>query len=140
MSGPILLGLRILMIASLYSLLGWIFLVLWRDLRKQVSVAAIPAVPMLRLSGEGQADESYSFSLDEVRVGRDPAADLYLDHPTISASHARLSYHHGQWWVEDLRSKNGTFINGEPVGEPMVITQGDRLGFGQVNLQIEIET
>jgi pSer/pThr/pTyr-binding forkhead associated (FHA) protein len=139
MSGPILLGLRILLIVSLYSLLGLAFFTLWRDLRRQVNVAAVPAVPLLRLTNEAQTGETFGFSYEEVSVGRDPAADLCLDHPTISAHHARLSYHHSQWWLEDLHSKNGTFLNGEPVGEPMVITQGDLLGFGQVRLSVEIE-
>jgi pSer/pThr/pTyr-binding forkhead associated (FHA) protein len=139
MSGPILLALRILLIACLYGLLGGAFYTLWRDLRRQVNVADISAVPLLTLSGEGESLEIHHFNQEEVRVGRDPAADLCLDHPTISARHAHLSYHHSQWWVEDLHSKNGTFLNGEPVGEPMVITQGDRLGFGQVSLIIEIE-
>lgn len=139
MSGPILLVLRILLIACLYGLLGWAFYTLWRDLRRQVSVTAIPAVPLLTLSGEGENLEVQNFHQEEIRVGRDPAADLCLDHPTISARHARLRYHHSQWWVEDLRSKNGTFLNGEPVLEPMVLTKGDRLGFGQINLIVEIE-
>jgi pSer/pThr/pTyr-binding forkhead associated (FHA) protein len=139
MSGPILLALRILLIASLYGLLGWAFYTLWRDLRRQVDVAAIQIVPLLTLSGEGETLAVHNFHQEEVQVGRDPAADLCLDHPTISARHARLSYHHSQWWVEDLHSKNGTFLNGEPVMEPMVITQGDKLGFGQVSLIIEME-
>ena len=139
MSGPILLVLRIVLIASLYSLLGWAFYILWRDLRRQVNFDNIPSVPLLKLSGESEAVEIFSFNLVEISVGRDPAADLCLDHPTISARHAHLSFHHSQWWVEDLHSKNGTFLNGEPVDEPMVITQGDRLGFGQVSLIIEIE-
>jgi len=139
MSGPILLALRILLIASLYGLLGWAFYTLWLDLRRQVDVAAIPAIPLLKLSGENDGQDIFSFSLEEVSVGRDPAADLCLDHPTISARHARLRFHHSQWWVEDLNSKNGTFLNGEPVNEPMVITQGDRLGFGQVSLIIEVD-
>jgi pSer/pThr/pTyr-binding forkhead associated (FHA) protein len=120
-------------------LLGWAFYTLWRDLRRQVDVAAIQIVPLLTLSGEGETLEVHNFHQEEVQVGRDPAADLCLDHPTISARHARLSYHHSQWWVEDLHSKNGTFLNGEPVMEPMVITQGDKLGFGQVSLIIEME-
>ncbi len=139
MSGPILLVLRILLVTCLYGLLGWGFFILWRDLQRQVNVAAIPSVPQLQLVAESDALETYRFDQEEIRVGRDPAADLCLDHPTISARHARLSFHHSQWWVEDLHSKNGTFLNGEPVGEPMVITQGDRLGFGQVSLIIEIE-
>ena len=139
MSGPILLVLRVALIACLYGLLGWAFYTLWRDLSRQVIIDTIPSIPPLKLLGESEAVEIFSFSLEEVSVGRDPAADLCLDHPTISARHARLSFHHSQWWVEDLHSKNGTFLNGEPVGEPMVITQGDRLGFGQVSLIIEIE-
>ena len=72
-------------------------------------------------------------------MGRDPASDLYIEDKTISARHAKLSYHHGQWWVEDLRSTNGTFLNDEPVQEPLVLASGDRLRFGQVQWQVQAE-
>ena len=36
-----------------------------------------------------------------------------------------LTYRQSQWWIEDLHSTNGTFLNQEAVLEPVVITDGD---------------
>ncbi|MFU8774027.1 MAG: FHA domain-containing protein, partial [Anaerolineales bacterium] len=50
------------------------------------------------------------------------------------AQHARLSFHHNQWWIEDMGSKNGTFLNQQFVATPLVVTSGDELLFGQVRI------
>jgi pSer/pThr/pTyr-binding forkhead associated (FHA) protein len=61
---------------------------------------------------------------------------MLLDDPTVSNTHARLSYHHGQWWLEDLRSTNGTFLNDEAVASPLVVTDGDVVRCGQVQFTL----
>jgi len=43
----------------------------------------------------------YRYTVPDVLIGRDIACNCCLDDLTVSAQHARLSYHHGQWWVED---------------------------------------
>ncbi len=58
---------------------------------------------------------------------------------TISARHAMLSYHNNQWWVEDLGSTNGTYLNLLPVTTPTVLVGGDILMFGKVSLDVKIE-
>jgi len=71
-------------------------------------------------------------------IGRDQTCDLNLDVNTVSAEHARLSYHHRNWWVEDLRSRNGTLLNLELVTTPAILVSGDELQLGQVLLKISI--
>lgn len=140
MSAPILLALRIALVLLLYGFLGFALLVLWRDLRRQSRLVAAKKAPALILKKLVDGDApARSFTNPEVTVGRDPASDFCLEDPTISAQHARLSYHHGQWWIEDLRSTNGTYLNQEPVVAPLVITSGDQLRFGQVALLINLE-
>ncbi|BCX12993.1 MAG: ABC transporter ATP-binding protein [Thermosynechococcus sp.] len=46
-----------------------------------------------------------------VRIGRDPSNDMVLDHPVVSRFHARLYLQEGQWYIVDLDSANGTFVN-----------------------------
>jgi pSer/pThr/pTyr-binding forkhead associated (FHA) protein len=140
MSGVVFLIVRILLALALYAFLGWALFTLWQDLRRQsrmLSASQAPAI-VLALLKEGET-HSYRFTQTEVMLGRDPACDLNLEDRTISAQHARLSYHHGQWWVEDLGSTNGTFLNQEVVEEPVVLTAGDELRFGQMAFQVQIE-
>lgn len=140
MSGTILLVLRLVLAVSLYAFLALGLYILWQDLRGKTRVLGARQYPTLVLSRAGEAEEQkqYRFTNAEVMVGRDPLSDLHLADRTISAQHARLSFHHGQWWVEDLRSTNGTFLNGEVVDEPLVITSGDQLRCGQVSFQVNI--
>jgi hypothetical protein len=51
---------------------------------------------------------------ESVEIGRDPACDLVLDDPRVSKRHARLRWTGTGWALDDLNSKNGTKVNGEP--------------------------
>ena len=137
MSGPVLLALRLAMALALYGFIGWALLTIWRDVRQQTDLLNAARTPPIRLRYqlEGQAYVR-RFNKPEVTIGRDPASDCHLDNQTISAHHTRLTFHHGQWWVEDMRSTNGTFLNQENVDEPSVVTTGDTLRCGQVSLEI----
>jgi len=55
----------------------------------------------------------------------------------VSAYHARISHQGGQWWLEDLGSRNGTHLNEIPVEQPLVVIFGDRIRVGRVVLQLE---
>lgn len=139
MSGPVLLALRIALTVALYAFLGWALYTLWQDLRRQSKLLTSSQVPRLTLIHQVDGiSKAFRYSTAEVTIGRDPACDFHLEDKTISAQHARLSYHHSQWWVEDLHSTNGTFLNQEPVSEPVVITAGDQLRCGQLIFEIGI--
>ena len=86
----------------------------------------------------GDETISHKFVAPELLVGRDKSCDLVLDEKTVSAEHVRLSYHHGSWWVEDLHSRNGTFLNLELLDTQAVLTSGDELQVGQEKIRIEI--
>jgi pSer/pThr/pTyr-binding forkhead associated (FHA) protein len=139
MSGPILLILRILMALSLYAFLVGVLLILWQDMKRQsnlFSIRKIQPIKLVNLTEEN--DQSYQFSTPEVSLGRDSASDCQLNDDTVSAKHAHLSYHHSNWWITDLDSKNGTYLNQDEVKEPHVLTSGDKLQCGQVVLLVSI--
>jgi len=139
LSAPVLLGLRVLLALALYVFLALALNLTWKNLRATSRRLAAPQFPRLALlAGDAQLEPTY-YNIQMILVGRDPASDLHLDDPTISARHARLSFHHSQWWLEDLHSRNGTLLNQEAVSEPVVITDGDNLRCGQVELRIRIE-
>ncbi|MBM4346073.1 MAG: ATP-binding cassette domain-containing protein [Deltaproteobacteria bacterium] len=53
---------------------------------------------------------------ESVVVGADPAVDVVVDHPTVSGRHLRLSCAGGRYFAEDLGSRNGTRLDGFPIG------------------------
>jgi pSer/pThr/pTyr-binding forkhead associated (FHA) protein len=50
--------------------------------------------------------------------------------------HARLFFNLNQWWVEDYGSSNGTFLNEINLATAAVLTQGDQLQLGKININI----
>ena len=137
-SAIILVALRLLMAVGLYAFLGWAFLGLWRDLKLQAENAAKQRVPALQatLIGENGASETLNFTTPEVTIGRHPSCEWMLVNETVSSRHARLSFRREQWWLEDLGSRNGTFLNGESLAAPVVLADQDEVRCGQVSFTI----
>jgi hypothetical protein len=68
-----------------------------------------------------------------VHIGRDPTCELVLD-PTlggVSWRHARLEMTPGGLVAVDLGSTNGTYVNGQRIAGPTVVSMGDTIGLGQ---------
>lgn len=138
MSEVVVFALRILLAVLLYGFLGWALVTIWRDLRTQGQLLSKPNIPPLVIS-RAEDETSKSFSIPEVMIGRSGRSDFVISSDTVSARHARLSYHHNQWWAEDLNSKNGTFLNDERLSVPTVMISGDELRCGKASLVIRIE-
>lgn len=69
-------------------------------------------------------------------IGRRPESDIPLDDPRISGRHARLTMlSDGRAILEDLGSTNGTFVNGQRVGERTFLVGGERITIGGVELE-----
>ena len=140
MSGILVLILRIALLASLYGFLGWAMYTIWRELRAQGSLISSPQIPVLTLalSGDANPADRKVFEVPEIILGRSSTNEYPIQDNTVSSRHARLSFHHNQWWLEDLHSTNGTFLNDERVSVPTVIVAGDELRIGSINLLIGI--
>jgi hypothetical protein len=138
-SAILLLVARILMAAALYGFLGLVVFIVLRDLKQQGELLAARQPPVLILTNSLDADAiPKRYMKPEVILGREADCDFPLDDQTVSSQHARLSYHQKQWWLEDLASTNGTYLNDDPVSSPVVITHGDVLRLGRVVVRIEI--
>ncbi len=143
MSGSLVLVLRILLAGALYLFLCLILWMIWQDLKRAGFQAVRPKVPALRLEIQRRnANPIFrTFSQPEVLLGRDPICELRLEDEAVSARHAKLSYHHGQWWIEDLHSHNGTSLNQIKLTTATVLTNGDEIQCGaallRVNLNVE---
>lgn len=73
------------------------------------------------------------------RLGRAPTNTIVLNDTFCSQEHALVTRRGRQWWLEDLRSSNGTRLNGEPINEPVVVSSGDVIGIGRVELKVDLE-
>ena len=71
-----------------------------------------------------------------VEIGRSKDAGGALPDPEVSRQHARLSSHDGVVYVEDLRSRNGTFLNGRRVTEAIEVREGDEIDVGTTRLVV----
>ena len=66
-------------------------------------------------------------------LGRSTDADLTVAVAQLSRRHARFEHRNDQWWLTDLGSTNGTWVNGEPIGErPVALGDGDQIVLGGV--------
>ena len=140
MSGSVVLGLRLLITVVLYVFIAWAFISLWRDIKLQTALLASRKVPPISLSIviNKSAPQIRHFAQPEITIGRDPACECPVEDAAISTRHARLSYHQNQWWLEDLNSTNGTFLNNEKLDMPTVITSEDEFICGDVIFAITL--
>lgn len=70
------------------------------------------------------------FDKDEITIGRIDENDVVLPRGNISKRHTRLVRKDGRIVVADLQSTNGTFVNGQKLAAPQVITGSDRIFVG----------
>ena len=130
---------RILFLVLLYLFLFGIARALLRDLR---AAAREPTIELGRLvvvaSPAGEPPAGTTLALDAITtLGRDVNNAVVVDDQFVSAEHAVLTFRGRTWYVEDLNSTNGTFVNGSPVDGVAPLGYGDEIQLGQVRLRLE---
>jgi two-component system, NtrC family, sensor kinase len=68
-------------------------------------------------------------------IGRSTEAIPVADE-SVSRRHAELTPDDGRWWIRDLESTNGTFVNGEPILDRVPVQPGDRIRCGDTEFQL----
>ena len=139
----LLLALRILLALLLYAFLAAVLLTLWRDLREATTgrepVRRAGQLVVLETTDETLA-AGRTFPLQSVTsIGRSPNNTVLIPDTYASAQHALLTWREGQWWLEDRDSRNGTLLNGARINGPTVVSAGDVIGIGGVQLKLELE-
>ncbi|NQS75351.1 MAG: FHA domain-containing protein [Peptococcaceae bacterium] len=87
-------------------------------------------------SSLGDLDCGQTFSIDkDIIIGRGEHSNVTIKDTFASNQHAQIFVKQGQYWLEDMGSTNGTFVNEVPVKEPVVLADGDRLRVGNVIFQ-----
>ncbi|MEO6834341.1 MAG: FHA domain-containing protein [Candidatus Tumulicola sp.] len=70
-------------------------------------------------------------------VGRGRELDVVLRDPEVSRRHARFESRNGVVYVDDLRSRNGTFLNGRRVTEAIEVREGDAIDVGTTRMVVK---
>jgi hypothetical protein len=131
---------------GLYAFLAALAYLLWRDLRAAAEAASARQRRLGRLvilaaapDGASQAAGQAFPLLPVTSLGRAPTNTACLEDDTASLEHALLAFHGGQWWLEDLGSRNGTTLNDMKIEQPVVVTAGDVIGVGRTRLKLELD-
>ena len=143
-----ILFLRIAFIALIYSFLYQV---------ARVSIRELVAFSTSATPGEAQTLPSPSSALEVVEpaesslapgdllpldhyttIGRRDDNSLVLDDSYVSGAHAEVMFDQGAWWVVDLSSTNGTFVNGRPVRARIRLANGDVVQFGRMTLRVNV--
>jgi hypothetical protein len=71
-------------------------------------------------------------------AGRSSDMDIFLDDTFVSAKHALFEVTDEGFWVEDLRSTNGTMVNGAPIHASTLLEAGDRVTVGDTVFEVRV--
>ena len=91
---------------------------------------------ILHYTDENGAPTSVEVGKIPLTIGRDPNADIILRDVKISRLHARIFYEDGIYYIEDLKSKNGTGVNGHAITKS-VVKSGDTLKIGSTIIKLK---
>lgn len=85
---------------------------------------------LIYLNGE-QSGNRCPLTPPGISIGREEDNDLQLSVTGVSGYHAMLSFDGQNWYIEDLGSTNGTFVNSQKISEKIILVPGSEIGIGE---------
>ncbi len=143
---------RYLFLALFYLFLFKLVLAIFRDLRAPVDAVRSNVenvesdVSSIRIAPDSGGDGAKLIFLSDTNelsiplgnntlIGRLPGCHIRINENYVSGKHAIIKYRSGQYWVEDLDSLNGTYLNGTRLTKPAVLANGDLLRIGGASFE-----
>ncbi len=85
-----------------------------------------------------ETERQYLLTASDTIIGRQPDCDIVLNADTVSRRHARLFCIGKHYYIEDLGSHNGTYINNRRLAKPLRIDPNDTIKIGNINFRFEV--
>src|SRR5512143_1516171 len=86
---------------------------------------------------KGGEQKRLEFDKPEVTIGRVQGNDIILPKGNVSKRHSRIVLKDGKFIIVDLKSTNGTYVNGRKITSPLVIKNTDKIYIGDFILHVE---
>src|SRR6266567_1910242 len=136
-----LLILRLLFIVLLYLFLMQVVLAIRSDLKRaaRVNPDEAPVVGHLIVvdSGPSSLLPGTRFNLEpKTTIGRAPTSTIRLTDNFISSAHTSIENRHGTWYVRDIGSMYGTYVNNQPAREALPARTGDIVKIGYISFKL----
>lgn len=147
MDYQLLLFLRIALVAALYVMILQIVSVARREMRQEVKAAAQGAPTRARRvvghlvvldKGSTQLQDGDIYDLEEITtLGRELTSSIPIESGYVSGTHARILFdaRDSALWVEDLESRNGTYVDGRKVNGRVAVSPGSTLQIGDARFK-----
>ncbi|MDQ3329766.1 MAG: FHA domain-containing protein, partial [Planctomycetota bacterium] len=95
-------------------------------------------MPFLRVEQGSCPGQLLEVAGERVVIGRHPGCEIVLDNAAVSRQHAQISESHGSYFLEDLRSRNRTFLNGRPIEGTAELQDGDAIEFCDLSFRFYV--
>ena len=82
--------------------------------------------------------QDHPLSSTPLRIGREASNDMVIDEEQVSKQHASIFYEEDQFWVADLKSTNGTYVNGKRIEERIALKNEDMVKIGTMILKFKL--
>ena len=137
-----LVALRYLFLLIFYVFIIYLIKLIIQDIKYQKEIpepTELCSTQLRVISDEEQFFEhDQCFTVGKILyIGRDNTNDVQINKDFVSKKHARISQKNNHYWLEDLKSLNGTYINKKPLKKPAALTEGDSITVGGVTFKFE---
>jgi pilus assembly protein CpaF len=92
---------------------------------------------LITLAEKGGDPQELTFDRPEVTIGRLAGNDLVLAKGNVSKNHSKIVLKDGKYIVVDLKSTNGTYVNGKKISGPLVVRPSDKIYIGDYIISVE---
>ncbi len=128
---------KYIFVTAIYFFMFSIIRLIYLDIKQSRMGSIVDDKPYIKLVNRSntlpfRVEEYYTVDKG-LSIGRSPKADVAFPDPFLSSIHAVFSEHDGYWSIADNNSTNGTFVNGEKIGDdPCALKTGDLIKCGQL--------